>query len=424
MLGRLRKFWRLLGPGFVAGASDDDPSGIATYSQTGAQFGYAQLWSALWLYPLAGAVQEIAGRIGLVTGKGLMATLRTYYSRWILYFAVGLLVTANAVNVGADLGAMAATAKTLVGWGTLIGWMMILVFVILITQILVPYRTYSTYLKWVSLSLLAYVVVVIIVHQDWSQMAFSTFVPWNFQFNQAYVLNIVALCGTTITPYVIFWQADQEAEEDYRRGRVHAFALGVPKLEKHDIRDLRADTAIGMGFMEVIQWAIIAACAATLWRAGITDIQTPDQAAQALRPLAGDFTFALFAFGIIGIGMLAIPVMTGSAAQALTEAGGGRAGLSYSWREAPTFYGVIVAATMVGVLLNYVGLPPYKMLYYAAALNGVLAVPLLGMLTHVGNNRTVMGEHSNNMFSNIMGWLTCGIMGVCATALLYEIVLT
>lgn len=410
----------MLGPGFVTGSSDDDPSGIATYSQTGAQYGYLQLWTAVWMYPLVGAVQEICGRIGLVTGCGMTTVLRKYYPKSALWLAVVLLCVANTVNAGADLGGMAATLQLLVH-GTFLAWMLVVVAVTVTLQVLVPYQRYAVYLKWACLSLLAYAVVAFVVHQDWGQVAWRTFVPW-FHWNHDYLLNIVALLGTTITPYCFFWMANQEAEENLRLRRVTRFGHGVPSLDKHDIRDMRTDDAIGMGFMELVQWLIIVACAATLYPAGITDINTPDQAAQALRPLAGDFTYLLFALGIVGIGFAAVPVMTGSAAQALTEALGRRASLSYSFREAPTFYTLIAAGTVIGVVLNYVGVPPFKMLYYSAALNGILAPPLIAMITHVGNNPRVMGEHTNNRFGNVMGWLTAAIMAVCAAALIVSMV--
>lgn len=409
--------WRVLGPGFVTGSSDDDPSGIQTYSQTGAQFGYSQLWVAAWTYPFMAAIQEICGRIGMVTGRGLAAILREHYSRKVLFVAVSLLMVANVVNVGADLGAMAATGQLLVHVPFL-GWLAVIVVISLVLQVFVPYPAYARFLKYTCLSLLAYALAAVVIHHPWwPTVAVTAFVP-HVEWSRDYVLNIVAVLGTTITPYCFFWQADQEAEEDYARGRMKFYGKGVPVLHDTDIRNMRTDTAVGMGFSNVVQFFIILTCASTLHQAGVFNVDTPDQAAAALRPLAGDFTFLLFAIGIVGVGFLAVPTLTGSASYALSEAMGWKAGLGYSFRQARSFYIVIALATIVGVGLNFIGIPPFRMLYYAAAVNGVLAPPLMAMITLIGNNRSIMGQHVNNRFSNVMGWAIVAIMGVCAVALL------
>jgi NRAMP (natural resistance-associated macrophage protein)-like metal ion transporter len=407
--------WGLLGPGFVTGSSDDDPSGIATYSQTGAQFGYSQLWLALWMLPFMVAIQEVCGRVGMVTGRGLASVLREHYPRHMLYGAVVLLVIANTVNIGADLGAMAATGQLLLGM-PFAAWLAIIVTVTLLLEVFVPYPVYARLLKWAALSLLAYVLVAFLVKNDWGAVAFRSVIPY-FHWSTDYVLNVVAVLGTTITPYCFFWQADQEAEEGFARGRVQFIGQGIPTLAKGDLRNMRADTFVGMGFSNVIQWFIILTCASTLNVHGITNIQTADQAAEALRPLTGDLTYALFAVGIMGIGIMAVPILSGSAAYALSEALGRKASLNYTFRQAPTFYAVIALATVVGVTVNFVGIKPFQMLYYSAVINGIIAPFLMAMIMLVGNNKRVMGEHVNSRSVGLFGWAITVIMGCCAAAL-------
>jgi len=355
---RAKSTWRLLGPGFVIGSSDDDPSGIATYSQTGAQFGYSQLWLALWMLPFKVAIQEVCGRVGMVTGRGLASVLREHYPRHMLYGAVVLLVIANTVNIGADLGAMAATGQLLLGI-PFAAWLAIIVVVTLLLEVFVPYPVYARLLKWAALSLLAYVLVAFLVKNDWGAVALRSVIPY-FHWSTDYVLNVVAVLGTTITPYCFFWQADQEAEEDFARGRVQFIGQGVSTLAKGDLRNMHADTIVGMSFSNVIQWFIVLTCASTLNVHGVTNIQTADQAAEALRPLTGDLTYALFAVGITGIGIMAVPILSGSATYALSEALGRKASLNYTFRQAPTFYAVIALATVVRVTVNFVGIKPFQ----------------------------------------------------------------
>lgn len=419
--GRARAAWLVLGPGFVTGSSDDDPSGIQTYSQTGAQFGYSQLWVAFWTFPFMAAIQEICGRIGMVTGRGLAAVIREHYSRKVLFVAVALLTVANIVNVGADLGAMAATAQMLIPIPFL-GWLAVIVGISLALQIFVPYPAYARFLKYACLSLLAYVFAAFVIHHPWWPTVTTSALLPHVEWSRAYVLNIVALLGTTITPYCFFWQADQEAEEDIARGRMAFYGKGIPVICDRDIRGMRIDTAVGMGFSNVVQFFIILTCASTLHLAGVFTVDTPDQAAAALRPLAGDFAYLPFAVGIIGVGFLAVPTLTGSASYALSEAMGWKAGLGYTFRQARAFYIVIALATVVGVGVNFIGIPPFRLLYYAAALNGVLAPPLMAMIMLIGNNRSVMGDHVNNRFANVMGWSTVLIMGFCALALLGSLI--
>jgi Mn2+/Fe2+ NRAMP family transporter len=366
------------------------------------------------------AIQEVCGRVGMVTGRGLASVLREHYPRHMLYGAVVLLVIANTVNIGADLGAMAATGQLLLGI-PFAAWLAIIVVVTLLLEVFVPYPVYARLLKWAALSLLAYVLVAFMVKNDWGAVALRSVIP-QFHWSTDYVLNVVAVLGTTITPYCFFWQADQEAEEAFARGRVQFIGQGVPVLAKGDLRNMHADTIVGMGFSNVIQWFIVLTCASTLNIHGITNIQTADQAAEALRPLTGDLTYALFAVGIMGIGIMAVPILSGSAAYALSEALGRKASLNYTFRQAPTFYAVIALATVVGVTVNFVGIKPFQMLYYSAVINGMIAPFLMAMIMLVGNNKSVMGEHVNTRSVGLLGWAITIIMGCCAAALVAALI--
>jgi NRAMP (natural resistance-associated macrophage protein)-like metal ion transporter len=417
---KIKKFLKILGPGFVTGAADDDPSGIGTYSQTGAQFGYTQLWTALFSFPFMVVVQEMCGRIGLVTGHGLSNVIRTNYSKKVLFSCVGLLFIANTVNIGADLGAMAATGQLLVGAPFLV-WLLAITALTLFLEIRVPYPSYARLLKYLGLSLFAYIIVAFIVKQPWQHIAIETIVP-KFTLSKVYLLNIVAILGTTISPYLFFWEADQEAEEDILQHRVRRYGKGIPKLQAGDVKEMRVDNLIGMLFSNVVMFFIIVTTASTLGAHGIKSITTADQAAEALRPLAGNFTYFLFAVGIIGIGLLAVPVLAGSASGALMEAVGWKSGLGLKFKQAHAFYITIALATLLGGSLNFVGIKPFQMLYYTAILNGVVAPPLMIMLMRISNNKGIMGKHTSGRFSNVMGWTITIIMGVCAIALLFTMV--
>jgi len=413
---KLRRFLRILGPGFVTGAADDDPSGIGTYSQTGAQFGYNQLWTALFTFPFMTVIQEICGRIGMVTGKGLARVIREQYAKPILFGAVAILCVANTVNIGADLGAMASAGQLLVGVPFAV-WLVAITVVTVALEVFVPYPTYARFLKYLTLSLVAYIVVAFLVKAPWSQVAYHTFVP-SFSWSRDYLLNIVAILGTTISPYLFFWEASQEAEEDVAHHRIRSYGKGVPRITKTDLREMRLDNLTGMFFSNLVMFFIIVTAASTLGVSGITNIQTADQAAEALRPLAGDFTYFLFALGIIGTGLLAVPVLAGSAAYALSEAFGWRAGLHYKFKQAKAFYLIIGISTAIGLLVNFSGIQPFQLLYYTAILNGIVAPPLMIMLLLVGSNKKVMGEHTNSAFSNVAGWIITLVMLIAAVALL------
>lgn len=415
MFKKIKGFIKKLGPGFITGAADDDPSGIGTYSQTGAQFGYNQLWLSVFSFPFMTVIQEMCGRIGMVTGKGLASVIRLNYSKKILFASVAVLFFANTINVGANLGAMAASGQLLLGIPFTI-WLIAITAVSVLLQIYVPYPAYARLLKYLTVSLFAYVIVAFVVKQPWGEIAYKTFVP-SFSFSKEYLMNIVAILGTTISAYLFFWEADQEAEEDFAQHRVRAYGKGIPKIRPKDIRGMRIDTALGMFFSNMVMFFIIVTTASTLGASGIANIETADQAAQALRPFAGDFAYLLFAAGIIGTGLLAIPVLAGSAGYALSEAMGWKAGLHKTFKQAHAFYIVIILSTTFGALINYVGIPPFKMLYYTAILNGLIAPPIMVMLMFIANNKKILGEHTNGWFSNIAGWTITIIMTAAALAL-------
>jgi NRAMP (natural resistance-associated macrophage protein)-like metal ion transporter len=413
-LGTITAYLKALGPGLITGASDDDPSGIGTYAQTGAQFGYAQLWTALVTFPLMAAVQEMCARLALHTGRGLADIIREHYPKPILYVCVLLLVTANTINLGTDLGAMAASCQMLLTlpFGV---WLLAFTLLTVVLEIFVRYTHYARVLRWLTFSLCAYVLVAFVVAQDWRQVLRSTFIP-TFQFNHEYLLNLVAVLGTTISPYLFFWQASQEVEEDIDAGKTTLAARqGVSTAE---LRWMRTDVTSGMLFSNLVMWFIIVTAAATLFRHGITDIDSAPKAAEALRPIAGRFASVLFAAGIVGTGLLAVPILAGSAAYAVAETFTWREGLYRRLRQAPGFYGVIAFATGLGAAINVVGINPIKALYYTAVLNGLVAPPLLWIILLMSNNRTIMQENVNGRMANLLGWVTTIVMTMAAGALL------
>ncbi|OGH17774.1 MAG: iron transporter [Candidatus Levybacteria bacterium RIFCSPHIGHO2_01_FULL_40_15b] len=419
MFKKLKKLLSVLGPGFITGASDDDPSGIATYAQTGAQFGYQQLWTAPFSFPFMTVIQEMCGRIGLVTGRGLAGVIKKHYSRPILYIAVLVLFIANTVNIGANLGAMADVAGLLFGI-PFIFWLIGMTVLTLALEVFVSYKVYSKYLKYLAFSLFAYVLAAFVVRQNWEQIITSTIVP-TFSLSDGFLLNIVAILGTTISPYLFFWQETEEVEEEVERGKIMGIGRGIPKVSRRDIREMRMDTVVGMFFSNLVMFFIIATVASTLYASGIHNINTADQAAEALIPLAGNFAYLLFAAGIIGTGLLSVPILAGSASYALAEALGWREGLYRKFRQAHGFYGAITIATLVGLLVNFLHIPPFKMLYYTAVLNGIAAPPLLIIILLVSNNKKIMGGRTNSLLSNTLGTLIAVIMSLAALALLFNL---
>ena len=411
-----RKGWLArLGPGLITGASDDDPSGIATYSQAGAQFGYAMCWVMLFCFPLMAAIQEISARIGRVTGQGIAGNIRAHYSPLVLRAIVGLLLVANIINLGADLGAMGSALQILVG-GPAGLYVIGFATGCTLLEIFVSYERYAAFLKWTSFVLLSYVALALVVHVPWGVVLYRTLVP-NFSLSTDYVVTVVAVLGTTITPYCFFWQSSEEAEEERIDPAAHPL-LEAPEEAPAQISRIRFDTYIGMAYSNIVSLFIIIATAATLNANGITDIQTSSQAAEALRPLAGVLTFVLFAAGIIGIGLLAVPVLAGSGAYALGEALGWTTGLDRKPLDAKAFYGTIAVSTLIGILFNFVGLDPIKALFWSAVINGVVAVPLMAIIMLMAMRRDVMGRFVLSRPLWAMGWLCTAAMAV-AVAIMF-----
>ncbi|HEY8758216.1 MAG TPA: divalent metal cation transporter [Candidatus Limnocylindria bacterium] len=397
----LKKAAKLLGPGFITGASDDDPSGIGTYAVAGASLGLQTLWTALLTFPLMSAVQNICARIGMVSGQGLAGVLREHYPRAILYGSVLLLFGANTINVGADLGAIADAVHSITGVQAL--WLIIPVAAgVIALQIFGSYRLIANTFKWLTLALFAYVVDVFIVHPDLLATLRATIVP-TFSLDPTYVTTIVAILGTTISPYLFFWQSSEEVEEEVEIGRkTRSARRGASKTEL----DYSAiDVNIGMGFSNLVMYFIILATAITLFKAGKTDIKSAADAAQALKPLVGDFAGILFAVGMIGAGLLAIPILSCSAAYAIAEAFGWEYGLDTDWTRAKPFYAVIVIATALGVAMNYLGINPIDALFYTAVINGIVAPPLLVVVMRAARNPKVMGKQTIGPVLTTLGWL-------------------
>ncbi len=398
-----------LGPGLITGASDDDPSGIATYSQAGAQFGTAMCWVMLFTWPLMAAIQEISARIGRVTGHGIAANIRAHYPPWLLRSIIALLLIANTLNLGADLGAMGAAVQLLIGGPP---HLYVVCFAVgcALLETFSRYERYVHFMKWTALSLLAYVATAFVVRVPWRQVIHDTLLP-SFSLGTDYIVTIVAVLGTTITPYCFFWQSSEEAENEQIDPNAEPL-LDAPQQAPREIGRIRFDTYLGMGYSNLISLFIIITTAATLHAAGVTDIQTSSQAAEALRPLAGLFTFAIFSIGIIGIGLLAVPVLAGSAAYALGEALGWPTGLARRPLDAKAFYAAIAVSTLVGVFINFVRLDPIKALFWSAVLNGIVAVPLMGVIMIMAMQPKVMGRFTLPWPLWALGWVCTAAMAV------------
>ncbi|WP_395635491.1 NRAMP family divalent metal transporter [Sphingorhabdus sp.] len=401
-------FLSRLGPGLVTGAADDDPSGIGTHSQVGAQFGYGLSWTFLFSFPLMVAIQEVAAEIGRVTGAGIARNMRRHYPRPLLVLMVGLLLIANIVNLGADLAAMGAAVALLIGGPIGLYTLLFGVFCIIV-EVALSYERYAAVLKWATLSLFAYVAVVVVAQVPWGEALTSLVVP-RIEWTGAYATAVVAILGTTISPYLFFWQAGQEIEEQ-KRHKVKPLCI-TPKDAGPELKRIRIDTLTGMAFSSIVSLAIVFATAATLHANGIRDIETSAQAAEALRPIAGNFAFALFALGIIGTGLLAVPVLAGSAAYAVTEMFGMAGSLDAKPTKARLFYGTIAVTTLLGVSLQYVGIDPARALYWAAVVNGVLAAPLMVMMMLIVRNPRAMGRLTLGRRATITGWIATGVMAV------------
>ena len=402
-----------LGPGPITGAADDDPSGIATYSQGGAQFGFNLLWTVVLTWPLMSGIQMISARLGCLTGQGLAANIKAQFPRSVLYAIVGLLLIANTINIAADIAAMGEALRLLLG-GSEHVYSVTFGLLCLVLQVFLSYERYVRYLKWLTLALLAYVAVAFTVQVPWFEVASRVVWP-TLAWNRDTVTMIVAIFGTTISPYLFFWQAAQEME-DLRAVRERGEAISQDAMRGH-LRRIRWDTYVGMAFSNVIAFFIILSAAATLHRAGITDIQTSAQAADALRPLAGDFAFLLFSLGIIGTGMIAVPVLAGSAAYAVVESFDWKSGLDKKLHEAKEFYGIIAVATVGGVALNFTDLDPIKALYWSAVINGVIALPIMVVMMLLGTNPRVMGHFVIGRRLRWLGWLATLVMAIAVVGM-------
>jgi NRAMP (natural resistance-associated macrophage protein)-like metal ion transporter len=404
-----------LGPGLITGASDDDPSGIATYAQVGAQFGYRMSWLMLFSFPLMAAIQEICARIGRVTGNGIAGNLRSYYPAWLLRATVGLLLIANTINLGADLGAMGDALHLVLGGAPKLVYVVLFGALCVGLEIFMQYRNYVNVLKWTTVSLFSYFVTAMVVNVPWAEVLHDTLIP-SISLETKYIVSIVAVMGTTISPYLFFWQSSQEAEDQRIDPRARPL-IDAPRQAPVEIRRIRIDTYLGMGFSNLISFFIMVTTAATLSAHGITNVETSAQAAEALRPIAGEFAFLLFALGIVGTGLLAVPVLAGSAAYAVGEALQWPIGLARLPKEARAFYGTIAFATAIGVAINFIGLNPIKALFWSAVLNGVIAVPLMVVSMTMATSPRVMGRFVLPRPLTVMGWLATAVMALIVAAM-------
>lgn len=416
---RLIQRWRrplgLIGPGLITGVADDDPSGIATYSQAGAQYGLNMLWTMPLSWPLMAAVQSLCGQLGRVTGEGLAVNIRKAYPRWVLMGSVGLLLIANTLNIGADLSAMGDVSALMIGGGRH-ALTVLLGVVTLLLQVFIPYHRYVRYLKWLTTSLLAYVAVLFTVQVPWGQVGLRTLLP-QLTFNLPTATVVVGVLGTTISPYLFFWQCSEEVE-DLRMQRNAAPLLHDARSAAGELRRIRWDTWAGMLYSNLIAYFVMLAAAVTLHRAGVTDIQTAAQAAAALRPLAGAFAFYLFGLGILGVGAIGVPVLAGSAGYALAEAMGWSSSLESSTHDARAFYTVIGASMLLGVVLGFTPISPMRALFYSAVINGAVAVPLLIVVLLLTARASVMGAYTSGPLARLLGWITVVLMAGASFAMM------
>ena len=415
----VKKILKMGGPGIITGAADDDPSGIATYTQTGAQFGYGQLWTAFLLLPFVVAIQEASARIGAVTGKGLAAVIKENYNKKILYATLALVLVANTINIGADLGAMGAAAHLIIplNFGVLTLFFATL---ILVLEIFTNYKTYAKILKWLALVLIAYPLTVFLVQEPWMTLLKATFIP-HVQFSFAFLFIITGVLGTTISPYMFFWEASEEIEEEKEKRIIKD---GKPKITAAFIKKMRIDNFVGMLSSEVATWSIIVVGATVLNAHGIMNVGTAADAAKVLEPLVHSFPNAgflaklLFSIGIVGLGLLAVPVLSASASYALSETLNWKEGLNLKLKRAHGFYGVITIATLIGLMINFIGLDPIKALVFTAVFNGIAAVPLIFLIAKMAASEKIMGEYKSGILSNIVVWATFVLMAAAAIAMI------
>jgi len=405
---KVQEYWKTLGPGLTTGAADDDPSGIATYSQAGAQYGFQMLWVAGFTYPFMSAVQEMCARIGLVTNRGLAANIREHYPKWALYACTALLFVANTFNIGADLGAMAQATQLVVPQVSFSFLVIGFAVVSLGLQIFMCYETYAKYLKFLTFVLLSYIFTAFTIELDWTQVLYHAVIP-SLAFSEEQIFLITAVLGTTISPYLFFWQASQQVEEKLLL-QARSPETATPKTYKKEIREMRIDVWSGMFLSNAVMFFIIAVCGGTLFLNGVTNISSAADAAAALRPLVGEKAFLLFALGILGTGMLAIPVLAGSASYAISESFKWNTGLNRTLRQAYPFYGVIIVSMILGLALQFTGINPFKALIYSAVGNALIAPVVLIFILQISSNKKIMGNHSNTVLTIYVGWFITGIM--------------
>lgn len=419
----IKSFLKSLGPGLITGTADDDPSSIATFAQAGAKFGLGMLWTVIYLIPLIIVIQEICARIGLLTGSGLGTIIKKKYSKKVVLPLIFLLLVANTINVGADIGAMAASASLMFPQISLNIFSIFFTAFIMIAIIMIPYKRYIKILKYLTLSLLTYIVTALIVGGNWYQILIATIVP-HIEFTADFATMLVAILGTTISPYLFFWQASEEAEEEVANHKIKEIGTGKPEVSKKEIKSMGTDTMVGIGFAHFITWAIIITTAGSLHNNGITDIQSAEQAAKSLEPLvqsfpnSGEIAKSIFAIGIIGTGLLSIPVLATSTAYGLSDTFGWKQGLSKKFGQAKAFYLIIITCGIIGLGMNFLGINPITALVYASVINGVVSVPIIFVVMKLSNDKEILKENTNGRLTNIIGWTTFVIMAI-ATIIMF-----
>jgi NRAMP (natural resistance-associated macrophage protein)-like metal ion transporter len=424
MFTHIKKYWEKIGPGVVTGAADDDPSGIATYSQAGAQYGFSFLWTAIFTFPFMAIVQEMCARIGIVTNRGLAGTIRKYCPPYVLYITTICLLLANTFNIGADISAVGEATQLLLPGVPVVVILVVFTVASLLLQVLIPYQKYSKYLKYLSFVLVAYIIAGLCINLPWKEIFYASVIP-NFSFTKESVLLVCAILGTSISPYLFFWQTSQEVEEKIaeRKGE-HFVGSEISESDtSHTVRDMRFDVWTGMFFSNLTMFFIIAVCGAVLFPNGVNDIETAAQAAQALLPFAGKATYFLFAMGIIGTGLLAVPVLAGSSAYAIAETFRFKEGLYRKYDEAKAFYGVIAVSMLIGLLITFIGIPPMKALFYSAVLNGMIAPLLLMVIVYLASREAIMKDWKNSKLQSFLGWLITGIMTVASVATIWFLII-
>jgi NRAMP (natural resistance-associated macrophage protein)-like metal ion transporter len=419
-LKKAGQYWDNLGPGLTTGAADDDPSGIATYSQTGSQYGFKFLWLAVFTFPFMAIVQEMCARIGIVTGRGLAGNIKLHFSKKVLYTCAALLFIANTFNIGADLGAMAAASRLLLPSFGYSGLVFFFALISLFLQIFSSYATYAKYLKWLTLILFSYIFAALSIQTNFFEIVKYTFIP-HFSFTKDAVFLVCGILGTTISPYLFFWQSSQEVEEDILSGKT-SLKQRVAITSAKDIKKMRVDVWTGMFFSNLVMFFIILTCGSVLYKSGITNVQTAADAALALKPLAGPYASLLFTLGIVGTGLLAVPVLAGSAAYAVAESFGWKQGLYKKLKQAYAFYGIIIISMGLGILLNFIGLDPIKALIYSAVLNGLVAPIVLILIVTISSNKKIMGQWVNSKKIESLGWIVTALMILVGTATIAAII--